>query len=1067
MHQLSRTLARAVASAWFFCLILGSASAEAAPVQARIEVHPISPTGMFGLPTDQAFVPAGQGSYSLAELYAVRDVDYLILLSGGSGDFAVLRLDSAGSIGGVVQQGQVVGTGWRAMGVVESSVGFHLHLAKGADGEMLSYAIDGAGQVDLTSAQALSAPSVENANVFDLFGMSGPRLFAHDMFSGKTVIQRSAFPWGKVGTESVSTGWSTADHIDVDGQVYRLTYKEAGEPYTPLGTSPTEEGRTRIVSLDGRGLGASVLYDDVLLSGFQLTRFVQVDAATYGFITYRNDGFTILRAFDPTTTATTGTVMGMSSTGPWYDEVQTYRRDGKTFMVGVQMETDHDPTMKLDLDKMGRLAQCVHSNLAHRAVGYQLSVAQGGRQLLSRAHGYKRLSPSSLPMTRNTVINLGSVGKLMTTITSLKMADNGDLKLNASVASQLDPGEYPATDNWATARTPYDLMAQVSGYDSSTTPGCLENDALELDCTQFFSTAPPAVCAVVPPPGQLNCPRSYVNTHFTALRVLNQTAAGISTSAEIDQLTKSLWLDDVVKDGPSCRDDMQSKYFQFCQDGDTCFPLGGEKYTQTDPNRVGGWSRNCGAGGWQGTADDMVSVLEALEGRGILSPANTDLMLDTGVQDVNGNATAVGFEPAYVSRSGGSPVLGKNGAGATTSFATMLDGGGQAVLSINSKRGSPEADELFKYAYDFATGATPECTPMLALSVRDDVVSARDASEVAIDRVPASSRFVVATRGTGGNIEVATYKRVGHAVVEDDWMSTEPGTGVELLGVKSNRFVTSMRNNAGDRVLKSYYIDALGNISLNDTAPLVPTLTVKLAKVNGGIDVDFVTSEITTTNQIRLTAWDIAFDGSLVQRGSYTSPDTFWEAPVSHTASNLQVIVASRTITGLVRPIVFDISADGLTFTRSGEAFLEDSPNGFDVRIVHVQKEDYTSFYVTAYRSGGAFAQTGWQITPAGLSVVPVLSRPGGAIKSLGEMPRSVMRPYYVVPLIDTQDRGRPMGYRVTDSSIDGSDAPAIGTASAIATLFQFALGRNWSTAAMVTGGKLRIVNVEAMSGPP
>ncbi|MEQ9498361.1 MAG: serine hydrolase domain-containing protein [Deltaproteobacteria bacterium] len=1045
-----------------------ASTALAAPTQARVEIRPISSTGVFGLPTDTTLVPAGDASYDLAATFTVRNADYLILMSGGSGEFTVLGLDDTGVSLGVVQQGEVEGTGWRGLGVGEEVSGPHLYLAKPADGKMLAYPIDKEGRVELASPTPLYTPGLQHKNVFDVFDQGTPRQFALDTFSGGTAVQRAAFPWGLAGAETVSTGWTTADHIDVDGQVYRVLYKEAGDPYSSFGQSPTEEGRARIAAIDGSGLESVVKYDEVLWSGFQLARFVEVDVDTYGFLLYRRDGFTMLRAFDPFSTVVTGTVMSMTSTGFAYDEVLTYRRNGQTFMVGVELETDVDNARKLTMDQMGRLAECVHDNLAHRAVGYQLSVSQGGKQILSRAHGYKRLAPGPLPMTRDSVINYGSVGKLMTTLTTLALDDSGDLNLHGSIAPQLAGSGYGSLAAWVTARTPYNLMTQTSGWTGAATPGCGETDSLEVDCSEFFSTDAPLTCDPTPPPGRLECKRDYVNTNFTALRVLNQTTAGITTTPDLDQMIKGPWLDAVVENGPSCQDDMESKYFQFCMDGDTCFPLGGETYTQADPNRVNGWSRNCGAGGWQGTADDMVAVLEALQGRGILSPANTDLMLDTGLLDLDGGATAVGFEPPYVARAGGDAVLGKNGAGATTSFATLLDGNAQAVLSINSKRGSPEADELFKYAFDFATGASPSCTPMMILSSRDDITTWHDASEVAIDRLPASSRFVVATLGEADQMEVATYKRVGFGVVEDDWKVIGSGSGVEVLGVSASRFVTVMRSAKGNLSLSSYRVDPLGNITLKDTDGGFPVNLAKLAKIPGGGDAELVTAAITPAGNLKVTAWDIALNDTLVERGSYTSPDTFLEASATGSATNGRVVIATRTSTGRVRPLVFDISPDGLTVSRVATAQNQASPPGFDVRVVHVQKEDFTSFYVTAYRTAGnKMDQTSWQITPAGTSIVPIVTRQGGEITRLGSLPRSVMRPYYVVPLIDTSDRARPMGYAITQSSIDTADQPAIGTASDVATLFQFANGRHWSTAAMVTEGKLRIVNVETMTEAP
>ncbi len=1043
-------------------------SAWAGPVEARVEIRPISAAGVFGMPTDEVTVPVGVASYTLAVIYEVLDVDYLILLSGGSGDFTVLELDDTGNVVQEVQHGEVEGTGWRGMGVGSDTRGPYLYLAKPADGRMRTFPLLPDGRVDLAGVVEQGTPQLRHKNVFDVYDQSGGHMYGLDTFEGAGAAYRVASPSAVVGTEVLSPGWTSVDHIDVDGQIYRVVYKEAGDPFTSFGQSPTEEGRTMIVPIDATGTVAGLHYDDVLVSGFQLVRFVQVDAATYAFLLYERGGLTMLRSFDPYLTAGTGAVMNVVTTGNAYDEVLTYRRNGQTYMVGVELEAAVPNAAKLTQDQMGRLAECVHMNLGHRTVGYQLSVAQAGRQLLSRAFGYQRLWPSSAEMTRDTVINLGSVGKLMTTISAYALAEQDMLDLNASITGQLDPSEFPSLDPWTSSRAPIDLMLQVTGYTDDTTPGCVELSSLEVDCDDFFSKGfENALCDEALPLSFPKCPRDYVNTHFTALRVLNQTALGVDTTPDLDQALKDLWIDEVSLGGPSCLDDMESKYFKLCHVGETCYTFGAEQYYQWDPIRVNGWSINCGSAGWQASADAMVAVLEALEGRGILSPAGTNAILNTGYQDVGGKATAAGFEPPYVARSGGGLVLGKNGAGATSSFATMLDANAQATLSINTKRGSPLAQDVFVAAYDYATGGTPTCTPMMEFSERDALTTGHVASDVAIDQLPGASRFVVATRGAAGQVEVATYNRVGHSVQEDAWITTSSGDSVELLGLSSTRFVTSMRDVGSDRLLSTYRVSGSGTITLDDTEVLAPKKHLKIAKVSG-VDAELVTAALDNANKLNVVAWDIAPNGTLVQRGSYVSADTFVEVAVSHTPTDGRVLVATRDNLGRVRPLVFDLSADALTVTRTGGAQPAAAPVGSDIRLVHVQMQDFTSFYVTTYRSSGMLAQTSWQIGPGGLSVVPIDSALGGSATKMGKLPRSLMSPYYVVPLIDDEDRARPMGMRITGTAILASDQPEIGKAQQIAMLHQWSNGRDWATAALIDmNGKLRIVNLEAMSGPP
>lgn len=1043
---------------------------------AKIEIRQVSNVGVFSSPLSITAIPEGDAAYSLATTYRSRNRDFIILLAAGSGEFAVYPLTAVGTVGPLMQSGKLAGTGWRAMGVAHDAGRPYVYLAKATDGRTLRYPIDAAGRVTVASPVWGFASTLVRKSAFDVFDQSGePRIFGVDTFEGSSTIERLSLPAGPTGQAQLSAGWTDVDHIDVDGQVYRLHYKEAGEPYSSFGKSVAEEGRAAIVSLDADGTQASVMYDDVLLPGFDSARFVQVDVATWGFILYRRDGFTMLHAFDPYFTANTGNVMSQASTGFNFDEVLAYRTGGNTFMVGVELDTSVQMGMKLTQDQMGRLAECVHDNLAHRGVGYQLSVAQGGRQILSRAGGNKRLSPAPAPMERSTLVSIGSVSKLMTVLTALHLADDGFIDLDDSVATQVDITKYWPINNapWMNLRTPRDLMAQVTGHESAASANCSANDDLTLTCAAFFGDDPDLACNEMAP--GFECPRAYANQHFDALRLVIEGARGITTSPQLDALTRSLWLSDVVfAGGPSCQADLQSMYFGSCKQGETCIASGGESFIQAEPNTIAGWARNCAAGGWQSSADDLVAMLETLEGYGLLDTNTTDLMLDTTLTDLNGVATAMGFEAPYTSRTGGALMLGKNGVNpgdvATTSYATLLDGHGQAALSINTRTGAPLSETLFKYAYQFAIGAAPACEPLQTMPERHKVTTAHPANQVDIEALAGSSRLVVATESGASDIHVSTWRRVGYDLQEDYRVLAGYGDMVELVSPMSDRFVVAHRGPlTGELVVRSFEVDLLGRIFLRDTETVAGYVADVAVAELSSVDAEFVTVTRNANDDVEVSAWDIdAVTGALTRMSWDATSYAVQEVSVTGGNTPGRVVVGVRTVGGNVRPIVYDVAPDGSSVVRNGLANMVDVEAGSSVHITMVQTEMYNTSYVTSFNAGGTMRMIGWTVSPSGATVTKGPVANGPQINSMAGVPRMLQRPYFNVPLIDSEGEARAMGCRTQVGSFVNAAQPEAGQGTDIAVSFSWALGRHWATSAVATDtGVLELVNYESLTEAP
>lgn len=1064
-------------------VLLGAAGATpalAVPGTLRVEIRSIAPNGAFGMVPHVVQV-AGFAQLTLAEVYSVGKRDFLFVGSGISGDFKVLELSAAGTSLGVVQTGSIEGTGWRAVAAGRTGDQVRLHFMMPRGGVVRSYSVGEDGALDLGQSDYAVA-DVEETNVLDVVSWNNyEQLVAVDTFRGRLAVTELSPMVAPVAEDALSAGWTNLDHVELDGAGFRLLYKEAGDPFLPLDPASPEEGRAWIGAIGADGLAIATVYDQTLLPGFTSARFVQLSNSTYGFLVYRPDGFTVLRSFNPFMSGGTGSVLNQTSTAPNYDEVLTYRRDGATYMIGVQLDQNQNPAFRLSQEQMGRLAQCVHDNLEGRAVGYQLSVLQHGRQLLSRASGARRLLPSVLPMGRSSKQNMGSVGKLMTTISTLALADDGWVDLYAPIAPQLDPSRYPAAalDPWVSTRTPLDLMAQVSGHTRADAPGCVEspNDDLTVDCTAFFSEAPAAADQCIPGPaaGQFSCVREYVNAHFTTLRQIIEAQTGLETSEQIDGFTRVRWLDEVLPNGaPSCLAEMDVKLFGLCKEGQACGASGGTMFYQEEQDRVNGWSRNCATGGWASSADSMVAVLEALAGGQILSPENTSLMQSTGFIDGAGGATAVGFGPAYASRSGGANVLGKDGAGGDqagmTAFVTNLDGDGHGALFVNSRAGAPDAEALFVKAFSHATGAQPECDRMLTFASRQEVLTGHDAGEIAIEAM-GSYRFVTAIQNGDGDLQLTSWERVGTSVSEDHQLVDGPGDKITIASIDGDRLIAARRNGSGNLELTVVRMGITGTLAKRDSVIAGGVQAIALVELDG-VTADFATVLRDANGRLKVIVWDVNVSDKLVRLGEYTSAGQAKEVAVTGSGLNGRIMVAIRTSDGKVKPIAFQISNDGWVVERLGSAANADLENARDIRITHVQSEGLQSYFVTTQRDADDNLRLiVWTTSPDGMTVTKQATKTAGAVSELGLVPRSGRSPFLFVPLIDAEGQARLFGYsiRAGGSSIVTEElASAVDAGSDVASLSWPGLDHQWTTTAYINGaGKVRVINWEGLTGAP
>jgi CubicO group peptidase (beta-lactamase class C family) len=421
---------------------------------------------------------------------------------------------------------------------------------------------------------------------------------------------------------------------------------------------------------------------------------------------------------------------------PAYVDIEPYTIGVNTFLAAVS-DDNAEPFYFDEVEKMGL---AIHDALQSNAVGYQFMVAQSGRVIYSRAGGLSRLSSgplppnSPLPMTTRTQHSLGSVSKMITSMTILRLVDQGKIDLYAPVSNYLPASDYPLVCNmqnvqylpecWVKRIKVIDLLKHTSGV-TKANAGCSAKDGEfeditppQVDCKNFFS----AIQDSLPCDPVNGCKRSYNNSNVNALRkiieyVINaeKGAGTVESSQDIVRETRLLWTDNAkVRLGAmTCQYGPYVYYYGPCEGAGDCYGLNGKSWLQYQPSPL--WDESCSAGGWSASSREMIEFLFAIRYRHIFSSANndwlSDLLLSAELKDSTDEpgSTALAWGIPWTAEEGGEKNLGKDGLVSShgvglSTYITRLPNNCDAVILVNTRPGN--AESLLKGAYNYGKGIT-------------------------------------------------------------------------------------------------------------------------------------------------------------------------------------------------------------------------------------------------------------------------------------------------------------------------------------------------------------------------
>jgi hypothetical protein len=652
-------------------------------------------------------------------------------------------------------------------------------------GLIRTFPVNDFGTPDLNAMSQQYVADMEDKNLFSVYEcQSSPystftQIIGVNTWSGETAIY--SLDLQKVATATWTRGWTSMDYLKIGALTYRLLYKAAGDPYKRPGENGDEARRFMIETVGTNGtsqviqnieLGAS-------LRDCSSVRFVQFplvrSGSNYGVLFYRRTTATYaIYEFNPQTGLGNLIDFGQLSDGrplpreglpaPPYIDLTTYVMNGKTCLAFVSP----DNAKPLGYDQAEKMGQVIQHTMEYYTVGYQFALAQSGRLYFIRGWGKSKLDANANQtrnMTWRTRLNIGSVSKMVTTTTLLKLAEYNELTLNDKITAHIDPTQTNSS-TWAKDTAVRNLLTHTTGI---TEDLCTVDDsALTVDCKGFFNaphySAEDFHCEL-DANGNWNCTRSYNNSNIVAVRKVIEKVAStpnfpVKTSKDIVTKTRDLWARDADLDGMTCAVNPNAYYFGACNGAAECFLVGNTSWRQNRPWDQSKWSSYCSSGGWYASSRELIEFLGAIRyKKAIENTALTNTLLSTSLVDANGKPTALSWEPPWFSD--GENVLGKSGdltwsGVGVHAYISRLPNNCDAVIQMNSDSAA-SLPGLLQHAYkNGVLGETVrDRNGDYANSVSDHTThtAINTATIGTVD-----SRHVVVSRGAGNSLKLRVLK---------------------------------------------------------------------------------------------------------------------------------------------------------------------------------------------------------------------------------------------------------------------------------------------------------------------
>ncbi|HEX5735521.1 MAG TPA: serine hydrolase [Blastocatellia bacterium] len=858
---------------------------------------------------------------------------FVFLLNSNTGKAIIYQANAVGGIGSLTWDSfNVLFTGFRCTSAefVQTAGINYLLTHNSFTGQIHKFRMNDDGSPNFGSMTITTLNDWKDKNLFSHYYYNGAcYLLGYDTWTGAAVVY--SINGLKIAGTTWTRGWTSVDHLTFGGVTYRALYKAAGDPHKKPGESGDQLGRFIIQKIAANGVEGENILDGQVGPNYSAVRFALLSSSQgvlrYALFFYqRATGSYFTVAFD-TQTGVTGyptggqIIDGGGQSQPYVD-VEPYTVNGQTYLAFL----NDDNAKPFNYDQAEKMARTIHDELADKTVGYQFMLAQSGRVIYSRAWGKSKLShipDQEVDMTTHTRLNLASVSKMITTMTVLKLADNGminDIETDR-ISQHLDPDDYPA-NSWVTQRPLISLLTHTTGLDDEQGGECEKLDGDKMDCINFFSTTPQLNCGG---PGE-NCERNYNNYNTNAARIVIQSKTGAETAEQIVAQTHELWADSVNLSDITCSSDNNINYFARCDGAPNCYSFNGQSWRQGKPDATA--LKSCSAGGWYATARDMVEFLAAIRYKKILSSQYlNNLLTSTTMSEFSGSpgSTALGWARPWDAE--GVKNLGKNGSidfsgvGVRT-YITRLPNNCDAVLLVNSAV-EPHPDGLLIDAYKYAVSGYEYL--IRANGETDGYTISRVAVNTA-DIEGSERRHVAAVRDINGRLKLAAYlaaSDTGEVALADEEFAYQPffpfsAIAAQKLAITDGaNFATASIDNQGTLSVIGWLFDGdkLTQHGLRSGLPALEVAVTKAAMI-GPIS-RVVTATRNVAGNLELNVWLIDYSNNTI-----ILKDTYEAGAASAVAiktlryatdygQSARVVAASRNGSGKLQVDVFDVNGFG------------------------------------------------------------------------------------------------------------------------------------------------------------
>lgn len=315
----------------------------------------------------------------------------------------------------------------------------------------------------------------------------------------------------------------------------------------------------------------------------------------------------------------------------------------------------------LSTDDINKMKSVITRALDDNTMGYQFSIIQDGEMLLEHAAGYSNKT-AGVKMNENRKIDAGSVAKLITTVTILKLHDDKRIDLYAPFYQYLDNNHFPAHKIHESVKgiTVYDLVTHTGQLSISQDCPTIDYDGCMKVLEEPRKLENCKYSLELRGKTELHCIRTYQNTGVHILRyIIENVVGGVNTVEKLVAFTHDYWLNQVP--GLQAGEDIQADYpaMHCVNDNKTVRYYARCGYTVKVKDLEsqcldGNWqevytyfkvSDFCSSGSWRMSASDIVKISDALGQGKILSDNMTSLLFNPGLLDGQFKSSPLMWEP--------------------------------------------------------------------------------------------------------------------------------------------------------------------------------------------------------------------------------------------------------------------------------------------------------------------------------------------------------------------------------------------------------------------------------------